>query len=81
MTGEQKRKILKHLIYNGELSSLEAMTKLGIGRLASRVSELRKEGFDLPMERRKKADGSGWYGVYSLSANDLDKIANGDYRF
>ena len=41
--GSQNRSILEYLIYQGELSSLDAIKELGVLRLPNRISELRKK--------------------------------------
>ena len=49
-TGEkltQCEKVLRHLADYGSITSLEAMTEYGIMRLASRVSDLKKAGYDI----------------------------------
>lgn len=43
----QKDRILRHLRDYGSITSLEAMTEYGIMRLASRISELRKMGYEI----------------------------------
>lgn len=70
----QNDRVLIHLWEKGELSSLDA-TRLNppIMRLASRVHEIRKAGFDIPTRNEKTTTG-GRYAVYTLSANDLLRI-------
>lgn len=70
----QNDRVLIHLWERGELSSLDA-TRLDppIMRLASRVHEIRKAGFDIPGRSEKTTTG-GRYTVYTLSANDLERI-------
>lgn len=70
----QNDRVLIHLWEHGELSSLDA-TRLNppIMRLASRVYEIRKVGFDIPARNEKTTTG-GRYAVYTLSANDLTRI-------
>lgn len=43
----QKTRILKHLQRYGKIDPLKAWTKYGVYRLASRISELRAEGYDI----------------------------------
>lgn len=43
----QKTRILKHLQRYGKIDPLKAWTKYGVYRLASRISELRSEGYDI----------------------------------
>lgn len=70
----QNDRVLIELWKRGELSSLDA-TRLNppIMRLASRVHEIRKAGFDIPARNEKTTTG-GRYAVYTLSANDLLRI-------
>lgn len=46
----QSEKILNHMKCFGTITSLEALSEYGIMRLASRISDLKKEGYDI--ERR-----------------------------
>ena len=43
----QRERILRHLNDYGSITSLEAMTEYGIMRLASRISDLKKAGYDI----------------------------------
>ena len=43
----QTEKILRHLKVFGSITSLEAMNEYGIMRLASRISDLRRQGCDI----------------------------------
>lgn len=52
-------RILRHLKDYGSLTSLEAITEYGIMRLASRVSELRKKGYNIQV---KYESGRNRYG-------------------
>lgn len=61
--------ILAHLQTHGELTSLEAMERYGICRLAARVSDLRARGHDVKTEHRQAVNRYGKkisYGVYRL---------------
>lgn len=55
----QTERILRHLQTFGTITSLEAIQDYGILRLASRISDLRKEG--LPI-RREMVSGRNRYG-------------------
>lgn len=55
----QTERILRHLQTFGAITSLEAIQDYGILRLASRISDLRKEG--LPI-RREMVSGRNRYG-------------------
>lgn len=43
----QQQKIIEHLEKYGSITPWEAMTEYGIMRLASRVLELKKQGYDI----------------------------------
>ena len=69
----QTERILRHLQTFGTITSLEAIQDYGILRLASRISDLRKEG--LPI-RREMVSGQNRYGEntsfarYSLESRE-----------
>lgn len=46
----QAEEVLYHLLFIGKLSSYGAIREYGITRLAARVWELRKEGFEIQSE-------------------------------
>lgn len=46
----QNECILQHLKIHGNITSLEAMQKYGIMRLASRIHDLRSAGYDIKGE-------------------------------
>ena len=52
-------RILRHMKDYGSITSLEAMNEYGIMRLASRISDLREQGY--PIGRRMKT-GKNRYG-------------------
>lgn len=43
----QAEKILRHIDTYGSITAYEAMSEYGIMRLASRISDLKKEGVDI----------------------------------
>ena len=49
----QCERILKYMQQFGSISNREAVIELGIGRLASRICDLRKEGYDITGETVK----------------------------
>ena len=69
----QTERILRHLQTFGAITSLEAIQDYGILRLASRISELKKEG--LPIQR-EMVSGRNRYGEatsfarYSLESRE-----------
>lgn len=46
----QRERVLDYMIENGGITQLEALQELGVMRLASRISELRKHGHDITGE-------------------------------
>ena len=69
----QTERILRHLQTFGAITSLEAIQDYGILRLASRISDLRKEGRP---SRREMVSGQNRYGEatsfarYSLESRE-----------
>lgn len=55
----QNDRIMRHLREYGSITQLEAMQEYGIFRLASRISDLRKEGIKIKKETEK---GKNRYG-------------------
>lgn len=52
MTNEHKRptqanRIIDYMLLNGSITAKEAMTELGVLRLASRIHELRSSGYSI----------------------------------
>ena len=69
---DQKKILLDYLQTNGTITAYQAMTDLGIGRLASRIYELRSEGHNITMEIRSARNRYGKtvsFGVYRLEAS------------
>lgn len=68
MAKTQRELVLEWLQKHGKITSLEAMMELGVGRLASRIWELKEEGYPITMtmvyKNRKR------YGVYTLEGTD-----------
>ena len=50
MKQTQCEKILDYMERFGSITTWEAMFDLGIGRLASRICDLRKDGYDITSE-------------------------------
>ena len=46
----QKDRIIRHLNAKGSITALDAMKDYGIMRLASRISELKDEGYNIRSE-------------------------------
>lgn len=77
MTRQQER-ILIYMEESGSITPLEAFAELGVTKLATRVSELRREGIPIvkSSETRKNRFGETvTYARYSLP-QDKDTIAN-----
>lgn len=65
----QAARILRHLRDYGSISSLDAIREYGIMRLASRISELKKEGEKIGVRMEKGVNRYGedtHYAVYYL---------------
>ena len=43
----QRDRIIRHMLDYGSITSLEAVQEYGIMRLASRISDLKREGYDI----------------------------------
>lgn len=46
----QKQRILEYMDKHGGITSLDAQYELGVARLASRICDLRKAGYDIVTE-------------------------------
>lgn len=69
----QCERILKYLNDFGSITQLEALRDLGIMRLASRISELKKKGYQFNKQRIKvqtRYDGLTPITKYTLKEND-----------
>lgn len=51
MSNTQKQRILDHLVRKGSITTMEAFTELNITKLTTRISELRRDGYDIVAER------------------------------
>ena len=70
MKTTQCEKIIRHLCDYGSISSLEAITEYGILRLASRISDLKRQGIDIVSETMTGKNRYGettHYKVYKLA--------------
>jgi len=56
---KQKDLILKYMNDFGSITDREAVIDLGIGRLASRICDLRKDGYDIISETAKAKNRYG----------------------
>jgi hypothetical protein len=75
----QKQKILKHLMSKKSLSPLKAIGLFGCYRLASRIHELKKDGY--PIDTILKDDGQGrTYGSYEINSEKLVQDVVDEYK-
>ena len=74
----QKAKILKHLMSRKSLSPLKAIGLFGCYRLASRIHELKNDGY--PIETVIKSDGQGrTYASYVMDYDQLVQKVHDDH--
>lgn len=59
MSDTQKQKILDHLAKHESITTFEAFSELGITKLTTRISELRRDGYDITAERVVLRDNYG----------------------
>ena len=52
-------RIIDYITQNGSITSLEAMESLGVMRLASRINDLRRNGFSIASETVKSKNRFG----------------------
>jgi hypothetical protein len=65
----QNEKILAHLKKYGSITPLEAMAEFGCMRLASRISDLKRQGYPILAGRGKSKNRNGetvYFAVYRL---------------
>lgn len=70
MKTTQCERILRHLKDFGPISSLEAVSEYGIMRLAARISDLKKKGYDISSETASAKNRYGevtYFSVYRLT--------------
>ena len=53
MNSTQNERILTYIAENGSITQLEAISEIGVMRLASRVSDLRRKGYNIVSETVK----------------------------
>jgi len=69
----QVERVLAYLKRHGTITENEARGELGVGRLASRIDELRKGGWDIQTEMVKGVNRWGEkvrYGKYTLICDE-----------
>ena len=70
----QCERILRHMKDFGSITSLEAMTEYGIMRLASRINDLRAQGYAIVSERatgKNRYEEPTSYSVYRLANKEV----------
>ena len=71
----QCERILRHMKDFGSITSLEAMTEYGIMRLASRINDLRAQGYAIVSERatgKNRYEEPTSYSVYRLANKEVN---------
>lgn len=69
----QKRKIINWLEKGRTLTTMEAFTRFGITKLTTRISELRRDGYDIVGETKYGTDRDGnkvRFNVYHLEKQE-----------
>lgn len=69
----QTEMILRYIDEYGSITSLDAMRELGVMRLASRISELRKSGYPIESKVEKVKNRYGetcWVKRYQMEENN-----------
>lgn len=75
MKATQCEKIIRHLKTFGSISSLEAITEYGILRLASRIHDLKRQGYNIVSEVKASKNRFGErisYKVYRLAEEEAN---------
>ena len=71
---KQTERVLRHLRDFGSLTALEAMSDYGIMHLASRIDELRKDGWPIqtvPVQGKNRYGEKTTYARYVLLARNM----------
>lgn len=68
----QKQRVLEHLKAGNEITSYEAMVRLGISDLPKRIGELRRDGHNIKSRTGHSVNeyGKTSYNIYKLEEND-----------
>lgn len=74
-TDTQNTRIYQWLLDGNSITTLEAMLKFRIGRLASRISDLTRD-YAVPIQKTSEpnADGKGYHTRYSISAEMRERL-------
>lgn len=73
MSLTQCQRIVRHMEDYGSITSLEAMNEYGIMRLASRINDLRRNGYPIVSETKHGRNRYGepiHYSVYKLNMKE-----------
>lgn len=71
---KQASKIIRYMRANGSITQLQALRDLGCLRLASRISELKKDGYEINKRMIKVRNSAGepcYVAEYSLAEGAL----------
>ncbi len=68
----QIEQVLEYLKEHGSITSMDAIVEFGCTRLAAKVFELRKQGYNI--ETIKEKGKRGYYARYKLSTDTSDKV-------
>ena len=72
----QTQLVHEYLKQGNTLTTLDAMLKLGVGRLANHISELRKKGVNIQSKRINHDNGKGkHHHLFWIKADDVAKSA------
>lgn len=73
----QCERVLRHMEDFGSITSLEAVNEYGIMRLASRIADLKGQGYDIVSERGSSKNRYGEqtsYSVYKLRPKQVVRV-------
>ena len=76
-------RVLRHLEDFGSITSLEAMSEYGIMRLASRIADLKGQGYPIVSERatgKNRYDEPTSYCVYRLRKPQIVRVTKKEVR-
>jgi hypothetical protein len=65
MRASQSKRILEYLKGGGSLSANEALRMFGCGRLAARISDLKKQGYNFNTTAEVQRGADGEYKCYA----------------
>lgn len=71
MQNSQLKKVLEYVQANGSITTYEAFAKLNVTRLAAKIFDLERKGYQFDREVVRE-DGRSWHIIYSLSEESED---------